>query len=439
MTARCIKIHDLSVLLDKPVSQILRSFDRMGLEIETYCKQPAVNRQLLLSRLDSKTLDRLNAAAEERHFNLDRCTWTVASFPELAAQWDHKSNHGRHPSEVSFNSTADAWWKCPIASDHVWKVAPAKRVIKQANGAHRVFGCPFCSHHRSTPRRSLATEFPAIARQWHPTLNGELRPVDVASKSHKEVWWKCSKKHKWQDKIYHRTSASSSCPYCSGSLASRESSLAATEPDLAAQWHPTRNRGLKPTEVTIREPRCVWWKCAEGPDHEWQARPAKRLRSPSCPFCSNRRASKDNCLARKHPTIAREWHRERNGSLTPHDVVAASGRRLWWKCRKGPDHEWRCRVVSRTLSKTGCPCCSGFQVSVTNSLKTLYPTVAREWHPLKNLEPSPSKILGTSTKTAWWKCYRGHEWRDQIRKRTVYHHCCPACEKLDSSRVRQRK
>jgi hypothetical protein len=32
---------------------------------------------------------------------------------------------------------------------------------------------------------------PAVARQWHPTKNGALRPRDVVAGSHRVVWWKC--------------------------------------------------------------------------------------------------------------------------------------------------------------------------------------------------------------------------------------------------------
>ena len=32
----------------------------------------------------------------------------------------------------------------------------------------------------------------------------------------------------------------------------------------------------------------------------------------------------------------------KNGNLTPNDILRHSGRRVWWKCDKGDDHEWLC-------------------------------------------------------------------------------------------------
>jgi hypothetical protein len=36
---------------------------------------------------------------------------------------------------------------------------------------------------------SLADLFPDVASQWHPTLNGDLTPLDVSKGSDKHVWW----------------------------------------------------------------------------------------------------------------------------------------------------------------------------------------------------------------------------------------------------------
>ena len=50
------------------------------------------------------------------------------------------------------------------------------------------------------PGKSLADKFPEIAKQWHPTKNGDLTPSDVAVSSHKKVWWTCPKgdDHEWE-------------------------------------------------------------------------------------------------------------------------------------------------------------------------------------------------------------------------------------------------
>ncbi len=41
----------------------------------------------------------------------------------------------------------------------------------------------------------LATLNPTLAKEWHPTGNGNLKPEDVTPGSGKEVWWLCPKGH----------------------------------------------------------------------------------------------------------------------------------------------------------------------------------------------------------------------------------------------------
>lgn len=53
----------------------------------------------------------------------------------------------------------------------------------------------------------------------------------------------------------------------------------------------------------------------------------------------------DNCLGTVNPSLAREWHPTKNGSLTPRDVTPSSGKKAWWICQKG--HEWDTAFISR--------------------------------------------------------------------------------------------
>jgi hypothetical protein len=61
-------------------------------------------------------------------------------------------------------------------------------------------------------------------------------------------------------------------------------------------------------------------------------------------------------LAVVNPLISREWHPIRNVSLTPQDVTARSGKKIWWKCSKG--YEWQAIIESRSAGN-GCPYCAG--------------------------------------------------------------------------------
>ena len=39
-------------------------------------------------------------------------------------------------------------------------------------------------------------------------------------------------------------------------------------PDIAKEWHPTKNDDLKPSDVVKYANRKAWWLCKNG--HEWQ-------------------------------------------------------------------------------------------------------------------------------------------------------------------------
>src|SRR5687767_9275653 len=86
-------------------------------------------------------------------------------------------------------------------------------------------------------------------------------------------------------------------------------------------------------------------------------------------------------LAETHPELAAEWHPTKNGDLTPNDVSAGMRQRAWWKCSKGPDHEWPAAIWTRgrTENPSGRPYCRGLLPSVTDSLATRHPDLASEW------------------------------------------------------------
>ncbi len=170
--------------------------------------------------------------------------------------------------------------------------------------------------------------------------------------------------------------------------------LADEHPHLVDEWHPTKNRDLTPAKLTVGSKRKVWWKCPKGPDHEWQATPNNRTSSGSgCPYCAGKRPSATTSLLALRPDLSKQWHRTKNGDLTPEKVTFGSRKKVWWKCPKGPDHEWSASVAHRAVSGQGCPCCSGHKVSVTNSLATHRPDLVKQWHPQKNGDLTPEKVV----------------------------------------------
>jgi len=272
-------------------------------------------------------------------------------------------------------------------------------------------------------KRSLLSEYPDVASEWHPTKNGYLTPNDVTPMSHHKAWWlgKCG--HEWQAAVSSRSSGHG-CPYCNNYAAlAGYNDLATTNPELAKQWNYERNGSLKPTDVLAGSHKIVWWKCEKG--HEWERSVKDRSAGNGCPYCSNYKVLPGyNDLATTNPDLIKEWNYERNGELRPENIVAGSEKKVWWKCVKG--HEWQAIVYNRSKG-VGCPICDGKIVLVGyNDLATTNPDLAVEWNYEKNGDLKPTEVTKGSHKKVWWKCSKGHEWLGVIKNRDSGN-CCPYC------------
>lgn len=268
-------------------------------------------------------------------------------YPELAAQWHPEKNGDLTPEDVSAGSNRKVWWICE--EGHEWEATVASRVYGN--------GCPFCSGRRAIKEiNDLATKNPELAAEWHPTMNGDLKPSDVKPNSGKIVWWMCAYGHEWKASVNSR-SRGAGCPYCAGKLIIPGTiDLATVNPKLAAEWDYEKNGDLTPDMVTSSSNRKAYWKCENG--HEWQATIANRNRGNNCPYCSNKKPLPGyNDLATVNPKLANECHPTWNGNLKPTDVTSGSSKKIWWRCAKC-GYEWACSVYRRTQGST-CPKCRG--------------------------------------------------------------------------------
>ncbi|MBK3519912.1 zinc-ribbon domain-containing protein [Carboxylicivirga marina] len=223
---------------------------------------------------------------------------------------------------------------------------------------------------------TLQAEYPAIAKQWHPTKNTPLTADDVSYGSGKKVWWLCSKGHEWKSGINTRNRGHG-CPYCAGQKPTKERNFATEYPELLKEWDNAKNAKRRPENFTPRSKSKVWWKCEKG--HSWQATIQNRTRDwkSICPCCSNKKLCKDNSLAKLRPDIAESWHPSKNVLLTPDDVVAGGSAKVWWLCKHG--HAWQATIGSRVNNNTGCPKCSlqtsRIEIAVYTELDALFEEV----------------------------------------------------------------
>ncbi|WP_371095115.1 zinc-ribbon domain-containing protein [Streptomyces sanglieri] len=271
--------------------------------------------------------------------------------PILAAEWHSERNGELQPHDISPGSNHTAWWKGSCG--HEWQT----RVSHRAEGR----GCPYCAGRRVGYGNDLATREPEIAARWHPTLNGSVTPCQVTFASGRHAWWLCPKcDHAWKARIGSQRDGRG-CPICGRVTANRSARiprqgvlLVESHPHLAAEWHPTLNGRNLLSETATNSGRAVWWPGSCG--HAWDRPVGARVRSnEGCPYCSGHRVGYGNDLETLHPRIAAEWHPERNGGLSPKDVVPGSQRKVWWRASCG--HQW-CTSVSVRSRGSGCPACS---------------------------------------------------------------------------------
>ena len=123
-------------------------------------------------------------------------------------------------------------------------------------------------------------------------------------------------------------------------------------PDLAKEWHPTRNGSLGPKDVTPGSGKKVWWLCEHG--HWWRASVRCRVHGMLCSYCLSLRKHGEQWMVDARPELLKEWHPSRNVGLKANAVSVNQRERMWWICAQG--HEWQATIRSRLRGKA-CPFC----------------------------------------------------------------------------------
>ena len=147
---------------------------------------------------------------------------------------------------------------------------------------------------------SLAQANPELAKEWHPTKNGELTPDGIRFGSDKKVWWLLKYYDKntnqtfnfeWEASVGNRNRGAK-CPFLSGqAIYVGFNDLQTLNPQLASEWHPTKNGNLTPRDVTVRSTKKVWWlfpyddtQTGKHFDFEWEATVGSRTAGNGCPY-----------------------------------------------------------------------------------------------------------------------------------------------------------
>jgi translation initiation factor IF-1 len=395
--------------------------------------------------------------------------------PTLAKEWNFHKNGQLTPNSITANSQKKVWWKC--SKGHEWQAT----IYHRHNGQ----GCPICNSEQRTSFPEYVLIFylknHGIEAIHSYRENGYELDIYIPSKKiaieYDGYYWHKSKAKKdieknqkcKKDEIklfrireglaplndssidYIVQRSLKDFPHIIQSVLSeiigypisidlekdaiaienmrefteKERSLLCSNPELASEWNYEKNGRITPELFLVNSQKKVWWKCANG--HEWQAVISSRNRGSGCPYCAGQKVLKGkNDLQTVNPTLASEWNHEKNRGFTPAEVMAGSGKKVWWKCSEG--HEWQATIANRNAGN-GCPYCSGRKVLIGyNDLQTTNPMLCKEWNYEKNGILRPEEFTSNSGKKLWWKCANGHEWQATIASRNSG--CgCPECAK----------
>ena len=276
-------------------------------------------------------------------------------------------------------------------------------------------------------KKCVSDAFPEILIQWTDSAD----PEKISIGSGKEIEWTCSKGHVWKKPPAQRfrNGRVSECPTCK-----KGPPISETQPEVLLDWN---DSNVNPNEVTFGVATEINWRC-HNCEHEWVASPNARIKKgivKQCPVCSvgSLHSSGINSLETLNPELASEWNYELNHPRNPSEFTLGSAFVAWWKCNTC-ENEWQTSISNRVGLNTGCPTCNigRLHSDKRNSLQSLNPNLASQWHPTKNGELSPDDVVPNYAKKVWWYCNKSecehpHEWKVSPNARTSHDSGCPFC------------
>jgi hypothetical protein len=266
--------------------------------------------------------------------------------------WDHDHNDPATLQTVTLKATRQCHWVCPNCEHRF----PEKVNNMTAHGP----SCPLCAAAQREERSAdyelwkvtPVAEVPELLAAWID--EEDPSQVMVAGGSGRPLKrFRCPKGHTCS--LVPLTFLQSGCPSCRAAETRRTKRpmVADLLPEIAEQWHPTRNGKLTPQSVLWDSKRSIWW-LTDCCGYEWPASPRDRDKYDRlrCPQCETKLGS----LAWQDPGLAAEW--------SPSNPVSAWHVRPYgktdfepeWICAINNAHMWPSSLSSRS-NGAGCPEC----------------------------------------------------------------------------------
>ncbi len=262
--------------------------------------------------------------------------------------WDHELNDEATFRTVTVRATRACRWVCPDCG---------LRFETMVNHMADRPSCPDCATKRHAEwqdeyerwKITPIADVPELATAWAD--EDDPRKVMVTGGVGLRRF-RCPSGH--HPRIDPLRFLQSGCPHCRSARTAQEKKwLADTLPEIAAQWHPSRNGKRTPENVVWDSKRTVWWR-ADCCGHEWQesVKDRDKYHRLRCPVCRTILES----LAWQDPGLAAEWSPANPVSpwyVRPHGKTAFVPE---WVCATNPAHVWRMPLSSRS-NGAECPEC----------------------------------------------------------------------------------
>lgn len=140
---------------------------------------------------------------------------------------------------------------------------------------------------------------------------------------------------------------------------------------------------------------------------------------------------KENSMLKHSPHLFEEWGFEKNNSLNIYDVTKGSRKKVWWICLKCKSSY--CTIIVDKVKENGCGYCSGKKVNHTNSLQSINPLLASQWHPTLNKDLTPNDVTCQSNKKVWWICEKCRSNYNMAVYSRTNNRNCPYCRGLKTN------
>ena len=350
----------------------------------------------------------------------------LASFlPELVKEW-HKTKNIDNPERVSYASNKYAWWKCSKCN-YEWKAKISNRSILKR-------GCPCCSEPAQVVVpgiNDLKTKFPHIAKEWHPSKNGDLLPENFTGGTSKKVWWQCPFGHEYKATIGHRTAQNGTgCPIC---YSGRQTSFAEQAvffyvkrlyPDTLSRY---KSDFLGKFEFDVYIPSIKY--AIEYDGEAWHKQNKIEREKRKYQICKEHGITLIR-MREQMPESGEDVADRIVGmnNLYKHKNLEFALRKLLMLLnlyKPIPDDlinlkRDRFKILEYKKSE------------ISNSLVSVRPDIAMEWHPTKNGNLQPSMFSCGSDHKVWWSCPKcACEYQSTISHRTnkKIPTGCPVCGK----------